>query len=121
MPRRVNKDAQPITRDGVLLQVGDKVYTHTGQAARDSEVVYIDGGSVVVRDKRGEIDAVKAWLCWGRNEAMLEVQREHAERRLQEMKAMIAAIPACEAKLVELNTSIAAMQEQAPTPSSERT
>lgn len=102
---------QPVTRDGVVLKVGDMVFTHTGQAARDGEIVYIAGGSVVVRDTDGVLSAISAWLCWGRNDAMLQVQREHIERRLEEMRETIDAIPKYEAKLAELIAAIEAMQE----------
>jgi hypothetical protein len=101
---------QPITRDGVLLKVGDRVFTHTRQENRDSEVVFIDGGSVVVRED-GHLQAISASLCWGRNDAMLQVEREHIERRLREMRATIDAIPACEAELAELNNAIAALSQ----------
>lgn len=107
----MNENNQPMTRDGVLLKVGDKVFTHTRQAERDCEIVYIDGGSVVFRDSIGSLNTLSAWLCWGRDEAMLQIEREITERKLQGAKEEAAAIPAHEAKLVELDAAIAALQK----------
>lgn len=105
-------DKKPMTRDGVLLKVGDNVFTHvqTGSGRRNAEVVLVDGDDVLVRQD-GVLAVHKACLCWGRDDAMLKIWRQQTIRDIAGIKTAILDLPVYEAELAQLDADIAEMNK----------